>query len=610
MESTATLDREPEGLASLRVFLVVALALFSLFASVPDIVLPWHPTAEFGLSIDAAGGVLEVRPHSPAARANIVAGDTVDFSATPFEYRRYLNSGAPNNALAGTSARFVIGHGGTERTVDLVAEVTPRSFADNFTDILAVGASIAIILISAFLVLKRPSKMTWAFFLFANGQLFASTTFAILPPEGVVALLVVGGIFGVPWLWLAIFALRFPSDKTTGWRRSAERALLYSLPLLLPLSVWGSAGILFGKPAPAALDLFFGALDVAGLAFVAAVFLLTYMHATPDERARIRWVMLGLVIGFGAEIVWQIGSSVPGLAVAFPLWLFNLTQSAQIAIALTVAYAIVRNRIFDVRFFIGRAVVYGALTTGVVATLALVESAAERVLEGTRLAVLGEAGLAVVVGLSLNTVHKVLERFVDRTLFRSRIDAQRRLSRVTRGLSHATSLEAIEYVVVHEPAEAFKLTSAAIFRREHSGDFFRGESIGWDHATLDSIGSDDPLVLQLLGSKEPLPIRDVGLPPDALPAGLKHPVFVLPMVVRSDLVGILFYGPHSSQENIDPSEMETLERLVLAAASAHDHAHAELLQKKVTELEREVEDLRLNSDGTLPVQSSIAGSMF
>jgi hypothetical protein len=605
MESTATVDREPEGLAPLRVFVVVAVALFSLFATATDVILPWHPTADFGFSVDAEGRVLDVKPHSPGGRAGIVAGDTIDFAATPFESRRFLNSGVPNNAQEGARGRFVVAHKGTERTVDLVSEITPRSAADNVTDILGVGSIVAIVLISAFLVLKRPSKMTWAFFLFANGQLDANTSVSLLSPATLIVYEVVGGLFGLPWLWLAIFALRFPSDRVSGWRRTAERVLLGSLPVLLPLSVWTFVGYLLGHPAPPALQFLYAGLDVAGLAFVATVFVLTYMHASPGERARVRWVMLGLVIGFGAELIWQICSSVPGLAVAMPIWAFNVAQSAQIAIALTVAYAIARNRIFDVRFFIGRAVVYGALTTGVVATLALVESAAERVLVGTRLAVLGEAGVAVIVGLSINTVHKVLERFVDRTLFRSRIDAERRLARVTRGLSHATALEAIEYVVVHEPAEAFKLTSSAIFCREHKGDFLRGEAIGWENATLESIGENDPLVLQLLGAKEPLPIRDVGLDPAALPFGPEHPIFVLPMIVRSDLVAILFYGPHSSQETIDPSEMETLERLVSAAASAHDHAHAELLQKKVVELETEVRDLQRISDGALPVRSSV-----
>jgi hypothetical protein len=406
-------------------------------------------------------------------------------------------------------------------------------------------------------------------------------------------------------LWLAIFALRFPTDTVSGWRRTAERALLFSLPVLLPLSVWAFAGYMLGHPAPPAVQFVLAGLDVAGLAFVASIFVLTYMHASPDERARVRWVMLGLIIGFGAQLAWQIGSTVPGLAVAMPIWAFNVAQSAQLAIALTVAYAIARNRIFDVRFFIGRAVVYGALTTGVVATLALVESAAERFLAGTRLAVLGEAGVAVVVGLSLNTVHKQLERFVDRSLFRSRIDAERRLTRITRGISHATSLEAIEHVVVHEPAQAFDLTSAAIFRREHQGDFLRGDAIGWEDATLESIGEADPLVLQLLGANEPLPIHDIGLDPSALPFGPKHPVFVLPMIVRSDIVAILFYGPHASQETLDPSEMETLERLVSAAASAHDHAHAELLQKKVVELEGQVRELRMEAGGTVPVRSSL-----
>jgi hypothetical protein len=252
---------------------------------------------------------------------------------------------------------------------------------------------------------------------------------------------------------------------------------------------------------------------------------------------------------------------------------------------LTVAYAVIRHRVFDVRFFIGRAVVYAVLTTAVVATLALVDYAAGKVLSGTGLAAIGEAGLAIIVGLSLNGVHKRLERVVDTTLFRSRIAADRRLRRVSRGLNHANALESIARIVVHEPYEAFHLSSAAIFRRDENGTYVRGDSVGWDAATAETIERDDPLVLQLLASKEPVSVADISLPPGSLPAAALRPSVAMPMLVRANLEAIVFYGAHDSQEDLDPDEIETLEHLLSAASGAYDHVRAETAQKKVAELE-------------------------
>ena len=570
-----------------RVVIVLALSLFTLVLNAPDVVLPWYPTAEFGLVADATGRVVSVEPGSSAARADVRPGDVIDFRATAIDARRYFDLGAGNTIQPGTRSAVVFKRGGVPRTVTLVAEVLPRSFADNASDELLILSEVGLTLIAAFLVLKRPSRMTWAFFLYSttNASESSGALISVVPGVPLAIMFGISSLYFFQSIWLFIFALRFPNDAPSGWRRIAERVTLSALPLLIPLNFWVIDGFMLGFAPNGAAVAFMAAVGVAGLVAAAFTFIATYVQASGADRARIRWVMLGLIVGFSGTLIVGVGIALPGFAFSWPIWLINLALASQIVVALSVAYAVIRHRVFDVRFFIGRAVVYAVITAVVVAVLSLVDLAAGKILAGTGLAAIGEAGLAVIVGLSLSGVHKRVEGFVDTTLFRSRIVAQARLRRVARGLSHATALADVEYAVVHEPAAAFALTSAAFFRRDATGTFVRGEATGWEHAALQTIAAGDPLVLQLLGSNEPIAVRDITLPPGALPAGALRPSLALPMRIRSEIEAIVFYGPHDTEEELDPAEIETLDRLLGDASAAYDHVRARAAQRRIADLE-------------------------
>jgi hypothetical protein len=577
-----------------RVAAVALLSLFTIVFSVTDIVLPLHPTAQFGFQVDSEGRVLGVVPGSPAAIAGIAPGDVFDMRATPFDSRRYLQTGSPNCAQNGAHGRFTFVHGAERRTVDLVARIGPQSVIDNATASLVALSELGLVAIAAFLVLKRPSRMTWAFLLYANTSgTLAVTTVSTLPIWALAAMIAVNALYVLPWLWLALFALRFPNDDPTGWRRGAERALLLSLIAIVPLDLWYNGGYLAGFPPPPAVVVLFSVLGIAGLLFAAGTFVATYLHATPVDRARLRWVMVGIVVGSGGGLVYNILTTIPGIAVAWPVWLLNLMQAAQIVVGVTVAYAVVRHRVFDVRFFVGRAVLYSTLTSAVIAILQVVDFAAGKFFSSIPgLASAGQAGGAVLLGLSLKLVHDRLEQLIDSTFFKSRLLAGERLKRVARGLSHAPTLDSIQTIVVQEPASAYKLTSAAIFVRAENGRYELAQSVGWDDAGLSSIGEDESLVMQLLATRKPVPLADVPLPPGALPSGSKRPTSAIPMILRADLEAILFYGPHDSQEELDPTEMDILEDLLASAASAYDHVRAALLHEKLARLETQVETLR------------------
>jgi hypothetical protein len=262
-----------------------------------------------------------------------------------------------------------------------------------------------------------------------------------------------------------------------------------------------------------------------------------------------------------------------------------------IAVPLSVAYVVVRHRVFDVRFVLGRAAVYGVVTSVVVAGVALLDYVAGKVLERTQLTVIAEAAVAIIVGLSLNTVHKRTEATVERVFFRNRRRAEERLRRAGEGLVHADSADAVARALVDETIGALGLASAAVFRRDE-GRFVRVASRGWDATDCDVLASDESAVLAVGARREPLAVRDGHWPHGVLPHGRGAPVYALPIILRDRLEAMLFVGAHDGDEQIDPDELATLRALCDAAAGAFDHLDAMSALERAAALEAEVNVLR------------------
>jgi hypothetical protein len=573
-----------------RVAIVVVVALIVGAVSLTDVIVPWHPFADFGMRFDAAANIIGVDAGSDAERVR--PGDAIDLAATPMESRRFLLTGF-GAAQDGTHADFAIVRGTAERHLILVAHPRARSLADNVTDLVEMASDLAILVICSLLVLMRPSKMTWAFFWYGCGVIGEGVSSAAMTPLPlyVVNSFTISVLDLLAWVPLVFFALRFPNDAATGWRASAQRWLLWSLIVVVPIATYSAAGVLFGLPQfPWVADAL-GLTNVAGFIFVALTFGITYAHASATDRARLRWVILGLTTGGLGITLFNVVLDVPGIALPLPIWGVNLLQAAQIMVPITVAYAIIRHRVFDVRFVVGRAVVYALLTSTLVVFVALLDFLVGRILSQSHLATIAEVIASIAIGLSLNGLHKRLEGLVDTTLFRSRRRAELRLRRIARGLVHAGSERAITHVLVSEPHAAFALASSALFVRS-DGEFVRDEAIGWEHAQLQTLDRSASIVLQLQAEQKPVAAHDATWEAGDLPHGLASPAFALPIFVRGRMEAIAFYGPHLSGEDLDPEELDVLDELMRAGGAAYDHAAAEIARERLQLLEAEVSSLR------------------
>jgi hypothetical protein len=510
--------------------------------------------------------VASVDPQTPAARAGIAAGDYLDLTKSTGHDRIVGLLYQP--ALDGEPVHFVLvarpRHGAqpAPRSVTLnAAPLRPsqagRALFSPITAILRL-AGFAYIAVALVILLRRPNRMTYGLFFY----LISATDITLHRfPDEVFPLMQFGSdlldIAGP--VGLVIFAARFPDDRAGGWRALLDRlALPLGVLFAIPNLAWDVNALVYGIPP--ALWMTYGAtLGALALVVVASIALLaTYAVAPKPQRQRLVWAMTGVLLTLlsyasGWARLW---SSAYWLASSDPLvW----TATILYAVApFAIAYAVVRQRVFDISFVVSRTLVYTIVTAALFCIFSLVEWLTGRLVEHSGAAIAIVAVTAVGIAYSLHAIYGRVEQFVETTLFRRRRLAERHIAEVAAGLPYAENSEAVAAALVREPLHAYALSSAHLFSRDESGEYV-GEG-----STLDRC-----IPLQLQGRRQSMRLHD------------GDPVLAVPVFVRSRLEAIVVYGAHLNGEDIDPDEADSLQALGAAAGMAYDHLETTRVERDV-----------------------------
>ena len=257
-----------------------------------------------------------------------------------------------------------------------------------------------------------------------------------------------------------------------------------------------------------------------------------------------------------------------------------LLALSPVVMPLSVAYAVLRQRVIDVRFAINRALVYGAFTSVLVIVFSFAEFLVGK-LESGRIAQNIELIAAIVVGFSFNLLHKRVEEYFERIFFRAQHEAAARLQRVAAAIPYAEAAETVDGFLVREPLEALHLVSATLYRREDDGDFQMVADLGWPLAPA-RIPASDPLVAYLSSEGDVLDL-DARTWAEAA-RGETAPIVAVPISVRNVVSGFVCYGPSANGETFDPDERRLLRDLARAAAAAYAHLTAAALRREVAYL--------------------------
>jgi hypothetical protein len=540
--------------------------------------------------------IVEVVPGSSAARAGVKVGDRFDLDRL-FPTRQLYDPVISYHPHPGTRIEMPLTRGSQR----LTATITLGSSAISPSSILLLQyldeiISILILLLGAWIVAQRPTLMTWSLFAFLLGDA-TDTAYAFSSFGYNVALAnsLICGMLRSAAVFVVVFASRVPNDAPAAWRRAFGVAALVLFGVTLFINTYSTvAWSLLGLPAryvllvPSWLNTAAGiSVDVLTLVALAV----NYVISRGQDRERMRWVALGVTMLIAADILSQLQlNAIQNIGEFFFEALFTISSFIYLAGILAIAYGIIKGRVVDVTFVLSHAVAASLLAGFIIAAFAVVDWAVGKMLASARLGTLADIGLAIALGFSFSGLHRRVDTVVDRLFFRRRYSAERRLKLAARAVLRAGSTDAIREVLVDEPHEALRLSSAALFESRGASGWRRTRAMGWAEGTLVELADDD-LVRNVLAQEAPSRISNAAWAGISLPIGLAKPVLAVPVLAGRRVVAIVLYGQHRSGADIDAEEIAEIERVAEAAGAAFGHVEAEDLHREREAQARRIEEL-------------------
>ena len=241
--------------------------------------------------------------------------------------------------------------------------------------------------------------------------------------------------------------------------------------------------------------------------------------------------------------------------------LFLLAGTAALAGAAAVTYALLRRRVLDIDFIVSRTLAVAILSALVVGSFALLEWLLGTVLAGVSHATgwIANAALALVLGLSLNPMHKRADAFIDFVFFRKRHEDERALLDFSKESAYVTDAQVLLDQTLDKLRRHTDARDAAILM-ESAGTYAVVRSYGG--VTAPAVDENDPAVLALKAWHRSLdPHRYAGALCGAL---------ALPMVARGRLLGAIVLGERIGGEAYAPDEIEALSQFAHGVGSSLD----------------------------------------
>jgi hypothetical protein len=545
-----------------------------------------------GADVNTVGQVV---PGSPAARAAIVPGDVVVQTQA---------EGAPgfeqifDRVAAGHPVAYTVVHEGRRREVMLTPRPVRPTPVDATLIVTQLLRGIAIVLIGALIVLLRPSFMTAAFFVLClefgelahpTGNLELVNAVPLFWKPLFLALTCI--VNGSGPAFAAVFCMRFPSGAPLpAWRRT-ERWMLAAgaFTIVVYLSALAAAGtftwlggLLYGIESAAAW---------LGYAVATAAFMVRYVHASGEDRDRLRWVAIGLGSFLLSYALFWISQNVASAPWELSTWAQFIN-----VLPLAVLYAIVRHRVLDVRIIGGRALAYAVLSAVPVIAFSLIDLVVSNQLQQTRLALVAEVAVALGFGFWVNASQKRIDTLIETVFFHARRAAEVRLRKVARRIGHATERGVVDETLVREPFEALQVTGVALYALA-GGVYRRSAGRGWQDDVLPEVGENDTLALELIATRETVFVDAIAWETARTLRAVRG-ALAFPVVVRGNVLGLLLLGEKRSGERFDELERAAVETLVAAAANTYDHLDA-VEQQRIADGLRRLLDLAEAENETL-----------
>lgn len=344
-----------------------------------------------------------------------------------------------------------------------------------------------------------------------------------------------------------------------------------SIPASNPYGIQGSEGVM------KALITFAAPFLLVGIFGSIASIVVRFRHAAGIERAQLK----GLAVAGVIVIVGNILGGLPWL-----IWPNNplsqelsiiATDITLVSIVIATGVAILRYRLWDIHILVNRALVYGLLTTLVVALYIVIVGTLGNFLQAGGSLPVSLLGTGI-IAISFQPLRDRLQRSVNRLLYGERDDPYAVLGRLSERLEVVAASPSVLPTIVETVAEALKLPYAAIALKD-------GEQVR---------------------------IAAEYLRPPGIALRNARDMESLPLVYQMEIIGQLILAPRSTGESFSAADQRLLETIAQqAGVAAYNIRLTEDLQhsreRLVTTREEERRRLRRDlHDGLGPVLAAMS----
>jgi hypothetical protein len=409
---------------------------------------------------------------------------------------------------------------------------------------------------------KRDARMLALVFFCLTLKLLDPSTFVV--PNGAVAVvLLVIARAGAAGAWVLLVKLASEFGAASKARTLMTYAAYGAIAVGFCADLAAAVGLLtlWIDPVPFVFRIGFlrGAIDVVDAALV-ALCAITAVLATPSQhRPRLAWLLLPLPIALLAY------SALIVLVVFIKYWFANLAiiYGSAVIIFLSgfiVTYALLKRRVLDFEFVLSRTLVVATVSLIVVASFVLLEWMLGTALAGVSHAtgLIANGALALVLGLSLNAIHKRVDALMDAVLFRKRHEDERALLNFAKEAAFVTDVAALLDQAITKIRTHTDARNAAILL-EADGIYTVARSFGEAGA---QVSENDAAILALKTWHKPID-------PHHYDTGM-HGALAVPMVTRARVLGVLLLGERTGGEAYAPDEIEALAQFAHGVGSSLD----------------------------------------
>ncbi len=296
---------------------------------------------------------------------------------------------------------------------------------------------------------------------------------------------------------------------------------------------------------------------VVPYAIAAALLLVGFHNAKPDQRPRLRWMFWSaviIVLGILLSNEPLLGSPLSYLArvLAYFIGFSGLL------------YSVLRHRVVDMSFVINRAIVYSATLTVVVGIFILLESFLEKLAISEKESLALELAVPLIIGFSLEAIRKRLESISERFLFRQKFKNENALRAFARQCAYIENPDHLLEQTLRELSAHTAAPAAAFYWQER--DVYRRIATSGAQSYPPTASIDDRAFVALRSERSETDLEDLN-------SGLGNDGLLLPMTVRGDLLGAIALANRPG-EHFPPDERELLAHLVHEVGSAMHALHA------------------------------------